>query len=263
MQLKDFVLVGVCTVLSVGCAKEPVVWADIHYSPVGTGSAPAGRVADSADHGEKVSPPIAVPDSKACVSSVRIARAGKSFFAVWWSAGTGSAPLLLTSRSDDGGEWTKPVAADTGDAGGAACDLPAPSIFADVINGYVHIAYFLPQKSGAGVFGIHSMDRGATFHATVPIVFGARPAATSVAAEGNRLALAYEDPNSARSRIFVALSGSAGHLYETKLPVSSENGTAVKPTVSLRGTKLEVRWTEMSQSDSTRTRQASRTGTWK
>ena len=171
--------------------------------------------------------------------------------------------MLLTSRSDDGGAWTKPVVVDSTDASTRGCARPAPSIAGDVVSGYVHLSYFLEPAAGAGVFSAHTMDGGASFHAPVALVYGARPAATSVAAEGDRVAVAYEDPNSGRPRIFVALSKSMGHLFELKLPVSGESGNAVNPVARLHGRKVEVSWTEFPASDSDQVRHASRTGTWK
>lgn len=250
-------------VVMVACSREPVVWSDVHYSLAGTAGAPSAAAVDVATADDSSSVPLALPDSARCRSSVRLARLGKSFFAAWWSARRDSSATLLASRSDDGGPWTKPVVVDSSDAGTRGCNRPAPSLAGDIASGYVHLAYFLEPASGAGVFFAHTMDRGATFHAPVPLVFGARPAATSVAAEGDRIAVAYEDPNSGRPQIFIALSKSMGHLFETKLPVSGENGEAENPVVRLRGTKLEVSWTERAASDSARERHASRTGAWR
>jgi hypothetical protein len=242
------------------CSSEIVIWSDVHYSLAGTSAAPAVSAPDSS---APDSAGTAIPDSARCAGSVRVARAEKSFFAVWWSVRKDSSAVLLLSRSDDGGPFTKPVAADTTDASGRGCARPAPSIAADVASGYVHIGYFAEPSQGAGAFYVHSMDRGETFHAPVPIVFGSRPANTAVTAEGDRVAVAYEDPNSSRPRIFVALSRTMGHIFEHNLPVSDESAAAVDPAAHLRGTKLEVRWTEIDPSDSTHRRQASRTGIWK
>jgi hypothetical protein len=255
------------TVIALGaCSKEPVAWSDIRYSLAGTAggadstekNSPTDESADSAE----VSP-LPIPDPAVCRASIRLARAAKSFYAVWWSVRRDSSAWLLTSRSDDGGAWTHPVAADTTDAGKHGCARPAPSIAVDLVSGYVHLAYFLEPASGAGVFAIHSMDRDSSFHSPVAMVFGARPSNTSIAAEGDRVAVVYEDPNSARPQIFIALSRTMGHLFELRLPVSEENGIATDPSVKLRGTKLEVTWTERSSAESTRERHASRTGTWK
>jgi hypothetical protein len=247
------------------CAKQPVDWSDVRYplaGAAGTASVASAAAADSSVL-DSESAALPIPDPARCPKSIRIARAEKSFFAVWWSVRKDSSAVLLTSRSDDGGAWTEPVAADTSDASGRGCARPAPSIAADVASGYVHIGYFAEPSQGAGAFYVHSMDRGESFHAPVAMVFGSRPANTAVTAEGDRVAVAYEDPNSSRPRIFVGLSKTMGHIFELKVPVSDDNAAAVLPTAHLRGTKLVVGWTEIDPSDSTRRRQASRTGTWK
>lgn len=261
MRSPALVCIAAMAVLTLACSKEPIEWSDVRYSLEGT-AGPSGDAADSvaADSGGASIP---IPDPARCLKSIRIARAEKSFFAVWWSVRKDSSAVLFLSRSDDGEPWTKPVAADSTDASGRGCARPAPSIAADVASGYVHIGYFAEPSQGAGAFYVHSMDRGESFHAPVAMVFGARPAHTAVTAEGDRVAVAYEDPNSSRPRIFVGLSKTMGHIFEIKLPVSDENAAAVLPSAHLRGTKLEVRWTEIDPSDSTRRRQASRTGTWK
>lgn len=241
------------------CERDPVEWGDIRYSM----STPVTAVS-STEATEPIGAPLALPDSAACRSTVRVARIGKSFYAAWWSVRPDSSSALELSRSDDGGRWTKPVAADSNDNARRGCIRPAPSISADIISGYVHLAYFLEPASGAGVFSAHTMDRGLSFHSPVPIIFGARPSAIAIAAEGDRVAVAYEDPNSTRSRIFVALSRTMGHIFEIKLPVSEESANAVDPAVKLRGTKLEVNWTERPPfTDSTSSRRASRIGLWK
>lgn len=261
MRTRALVCIAATVVLTIACAKEPVEWSDVRYSLAGT-AGPSGGAPDSSMT-DSTPASIPIPDSARCVGSIRVARAEKSFFAVWWSVRQDSSAVLFLSRSDDGGPWTKPVAADTTDASARGCARPAPSIAADVASGYVHVGYFAEPSAGAGAFYVHSMDRGESFHAPVAMVFGSRPAHTAVTAEGDRVAVAYEDPNSSRPRIFVGLSRTMGHIFEIKLPVSDENAAAVLPSAHLRGTKLEVRWTEIDPSDSTRRRQASRTGTWK
>ena len=260
MEIRPRSAVAFAVLLSTGCSKDPVQWADVHYPLTGTVAAP---VAADSSRAVKSAGEVPIPDSSRCRSSVRLARAEKTFFAVWWSIRKDSSAVLFTSRSDDGGPWTQPAAADTMDASGRGCARPAPSIGSDVVSGYVHIGYFAEPSSGPGVFYVHSMDRGVSFHAPVALVYGARPANTAVTAEGDRVAVAYEDPNTSRPQIFVALSKTMGHIFELKLPVSEDNAAAVNPSVHLRGTKLEVSWTEIDPADSTRRREASRTGTWK
>jgi hypothetical protein len=155
------------------------------------------------------------------------------------------------------------VIADSGDVTRRGCSRPPPAIATDPVSGYVHIAYFLEPPSGAGVFSVHSMDRDSSFHSPAAMVYGARQSDVSIAAEGDRVAVAYEDPNSARRQIFVALSKTMGHIFESRVPVSDESANAANPVVKLRGTKLEVSWTEAGSSNSSRERHVSRTGIWK
>jgi len=258
-RLVHFVALALVTAL--GCSRDPVSWSDVRYPLAGSSGSSGTDAGDSSAARSGIALPI--PDSARCPGSVRVARAEKSFFAVWWSVRKDSSAALLTSVSDDGSPWTKPAAADTADASVRGCARPAPSIAADVVSGYVHIGYFAEPSSGPGVFYVHSMDRGESFHAPVALVFGARPSQAAVTGEGNRVAVAYEDPNSSRPQIFVALSRTMGHIFEAKLPVSGESAAAADPSISLRGTKLEVRWIEIDPSDSTRRRAASRIGNWK
>lgn len=152
---------------------------------------------------------------------------------------------------------------DSTDRGGSGCRRPAPALFADSSNGNVHIAYFIEPPGGSGIFVIHSMDSGSSFHSPVAVAFGSRPSATAVSAEGDRVAVAYLQPMGERSQVFVALSTTAGHIFESGIPVSEDNADARNPRVSLRGTKLEVSWTEHAARTSAPDRDAARTGVWK
>lgn len=263
LGVEDFVnrraLVAACSVGSfavLSCVREPVAWEDVSYAVSASPDPDSIRFT-----GEAVQLPL--PDSAACRGSIRVARAGKSFFASWWSIRHDSSASLQVSRSDDGGQWAKPVIADGSDRSRRGCARPAASIAADIGSGYVHLGYFIEPASGAGVFSAHTMDRGLTFHSPVPIVFGSRLAETAVAAEGARVAVAYEDPNSARPQVFVALSRTMGHTFELRVRASGENTNATNPAVKLRGTKLEAVWTERSSADPLRERHASRIGIWK
>jgi hypothetical protein len=132
----------------------------------------------------------------------------------------------------------------------------------DTKTGYVNIVYFLEPATGAGVFFTHSMDESG-FHDPVSIGFGKRPSEVSIAAQGDRVAVAYEEPNAERGEIWLALSTSMGHIFESRVPVSSANELASEPSIRLSGTKLDVQWKELLQADSlARKRTANRTGTW-
>ncbi len=245
------------------CSKEPVEWSEIRYSLAGSAGTDSSALKDSFITESAGDSALPIPDSAACRASIRVARMQKSFYAAWWSVRTDSSSSLELSRSDDGGPWTHAVIADSSDASGRGCARPAPSIAADVVSGYVHVAYFIEPASGAGIFSVHTMDRGESFHAPTAMVYGSRPSNTAIAAEGDKVAVAYENPNTSRPQIYVGLSRTMGHIFESQLAVSDENTAAVNPSVKLRGTKLDVSWTELSSADTTLRRSTSRTGTWK
>lgn len=190
--------------------------------------------------------PAAWPSEPAqCIATRRATPAldGEAF-ASWFSVRPDSSVLLRVARSDDGGTtWRPAVTADSMDVGRAGCARAAPYISADSLNAYVHIVYHLDAREGAGIFFTHSMERGTYFHQPVPIVYGDRPSAGSVASRGDTVIVAYEDPNSRSPRVGLALSLSQGHIFEHRLPASDETGEAHTPRVAVRGTRLAVAWT--------------------
>ncbi len=233
------------------CAADAVVWQEISYSaPPWPAGIPLGRVS---------------PGGGACPSSVRAVRAGKSLFAAWWQARDDSSSELLVARSLDGGRsWTNPVAADTTDHSVTGCGRPPPAIAADEATGNMHVAYFAEPRGRSGIFVAHSMDVGRTFHAPVPIVFGETPAFVSVAAERDRVAVAYEDPNSAQPTVGIALSRTMGHIFERREVVSGENERARQPAVELRGDTVRIWWSDHSPDPRiSATRAAYRAGYWR
>jgi hypothetical protein len=198
-----------------------------------------------------------------CFGSVRRSSSGNTVYAVWWTVRNDSSAVLELSRKTGSGRWGDAVAVDTTDHGFSGCSRPAPSVFADSASGYVHVAYFLEPRGGAGVFAIHSMDGGATFHSSVPIAFGKQQSETAIAADHDRVAVAYEQPIGERSQIFVALSTTAGHIFGQGAPVSEENADAEAPRIGIFGTKLEVSWLERLPGHPASERTAFRIGTWK
>jgi hypothetical protein len=110
----------------------------------------------------------------------------------------------------------------------------------------VHIAYFSEPANGAGIFFAHSMDTAATFHSPVPIVFGRNPSRVSVASDGDRVVVAYEDPNSTQPIIGIALSKTMGHIFESRSIATSENGRARQPVVRVEGDSIRLWWSEYS-----------------
>ncbi|MEO8562013.1 MAG: sialidase family protein [bacterium] len=233
------------------CAEPPVDWA-----PERTASASGSRVALTsdgtllpdtlADLAERVTAP-----EPRCAGSLALARGGVHLFATWWAVRADSSARLLAARSDDrGATWSAPAAVDTTDTGVVGCRRAPPSIAADSASGYVHVAYALRGREGPGVFFSHSMDGGRTFHEAVPIVYGERLGRTSVAADGDHVVVAFEDPNSITPRVGLALSRSMGHIFEQRLlPVSSDNGVASRPLTAVRGAHLAVAWERRATTD--------------
>jgi hypothetical protein len=232
------------------CAREPVSWSEVIHR-----GAPAEPVEFPGD----VRPPFAIE----CPASLRVATSEGSAFAAWWRTRADSSAVLMVSGSMHGGPWSAPIVADSTDRGAHGCGRHAPAIAADARSGYVHIAYFLEPPEGAGVFFAHSMDSASTFHAAVPIVFGRNPARVSVAADGDRVAVAYEDPNSVQPIIGIALSTTMGHTFRGRVRATSENGRARQPVVRLEGDSIRLWWSEYSPiATVSATRPMYRAGKW-
>ena len=66
---------------------------------------------------------------------------------------------------------------------------------------------------GTGVFFAHFMGSHAPLTGCRSI-YGERLVATAIAAEGDRVAVAYEEPNGTRQQVDVALSQTQGHIFE-------------------------------------------------
>lgn len=246
-------VIAVATILILSaCSSSPIEWGDVAYS-----NAPQTP-------NEFPSALQSVPSAAACPGSLRIAKAGGDQYAVWWESRADSSVVLMSSREARKKGWAAPIAADTTDHGVRGCGRPAPAIAADSASGYVHIAYFSEPKSGPGIFFAHSMDKAGTFHSPVPIVFGRNPSRVSVSSNGDRVAVAYEDPNSSQPLVGVAMSRSIGHIFESRAVASSENGRARQPVIRLRGDSILLWWSEYSADPAvSATRPFYRAGSWK
>jgi hypothetical protein len=88
------------------------------------------------------------------------------------------------------------------------------------------------------------MDPRASFEPPIAIMYGDRLGATRVAAAGDVVAVAYEDPNSARGRVSLAVSRTAGHLFEERMMASGTSGDARDPYVVVRGRAIVEGWSE-------------------
>jgi hypothetical protein len=190
-------------------------------------------------------PPSWPAEPALCAATLRAVQApGGEAFASWFAVRPDSSVVLRVARSDDGGRtWNAAVSADSTDVGRAGCARPVPYIAADSLNGYVHLVYHLDAREGAGLFFTHTMERGALFHAPVPIVYGDRASVASVASRGDTVVVAYEDPNSRNPRVGLAISRTQGHIFERRLAVSDDSGEARAPRVAVRGTRVAVAWT--------------------
>lgn len=186
-------------------------------------------------------------------------------YVTWWEVRPDSSGVLMLARSDDGGaSWDSPVAADTTDRSARGCGRFHPTIAADSASGYVHLAYYVEPASGPGIFYAHSMDGGRTFHAPVPILFGRNQSRVSMASSGDRVVVAYEDPNSVQPSIGLALSKTMGHIFEQRVRASPEHVRAKQPVVALDGAALSLWWSTYSANPKvSATRPGYRKGMWK
>jgi len=215
-------------------------------------------------------------DSARCARSLRVIPAGaRGEVAVWWSRATGGRVYLyaawrdapVTEAPTDSlgnilpGEWRGPIPVDTldqgpGDAqaadrGSHGCARPAPSVAVDATNGYVHVAFALTGPEGAGVFYAHQMDPRSGFEPPVAIVYGDKLGTARVAADGEVVAVVYEDPNSgSRTQVGVAVSRTAGHLFEERLLASTTVMQARDPYVAVTGRGVVVGWSDMGTAGS-------------
>jgi hypothetical protein len=229
--------------ISTACVKDAVEWGDVSYRRSQLGDPDARSAVMSANL------PAIVGAPKPCVRSIRTSASGSDLFRAWWASRSDSSAVLSMQRSGDrGASWQSPVAVELRDRGRRGCYRPAPGIFYDSVSGYLHVVYFIEGKDGAGVFFAHSMDKGAMFHAPVAVVYGNAPAAASVAGIGDSVVAVFEDPNAVTPRIGIALSRSAGHVFEQRGQVTPDDVPAVAPWMALDHRKITVWWKTPDQS---------------
>ncbi|MEO6528502.1 MAG: sialidase family protein [Gemmatimonadaceae bacterium] len=256
-------VIGAVTAIGTGCGHPPVEWTpERTLGPADRMVVVSAEGAIVPDTMAQLAARITAPPGPVCPGSLALARAGHRLFATWWAARPDSGARLLSAHTDDeGANWTSPAAVDTTDRGASGCRRSPPAIAADGASGYVHVAYAMDAREGPGLFFAHSMDAGASFHEPVPIFYGERLGRSSVAADGDVVAVAFEDPNSASPRIGLALSRTMGHIFEERLlPVSTDNGIAVRPSTAVRGRRIAVAWERRTASDSARAVLAVRAG---
>jgi hypothetical protein len=212
------------------CVGGPIIWEDPTYFP------------------RDLAATIGLGESPQRCGTAETALGPIRFRAGWGSNGG----ALTVMRSGDGGaSWDAPVIVDARTSS-VAC--PQLAVFADTINRYLHVGYFLDTRSDAGLYYAHSMnaDRLAAtgegmFETPRAIIYGDRPVAISIASRGDTVAVVHEDPNSQQSRIMVALSTTAGHSFDHREQVSQQAGEAVRPSVELRVGEIHVAWTQVAR----------------
>jgi hypothetical protein len=244
--------------LVAACVKDPVDWGDVSYRRSQLGDPDTRSAIMSANL-------PAIAGAAPCVRSIRAAAAAPDLFRVWWSARADSSVVLSLQHSPDGGRsWQSPVEVESRDRGRRACDRPAPGIFYDAAGGYVHLVYFIEGADGAGVFFAHSMDKGGMFHSPVPVVYGSRPSAASVAGHGDSVVVVFEDPNSTTPRIGIVLSHVTGHIFDQRGQVTPDEAPAIAPWVAVDHDTVTVWWKVADRSGSSDTGEVGyRTGVWR
>jgi hypothetical protein len=232
-----------------GCDTDPIVWDD----PRAVAPPPAAsRLAIDAsgdvafvplDSGPQVQPPN-LPGL--CRTSFRIARGTTRLYGVWWSVRPDSSAVLYSAASTDGGTvWGTPVPVDTLDVSSRGCDRPPPAVATSGDD--LHTAYSMSAPEGTGVFFAHFM--GSMLHSPVAVIYGDRLVVTAIAAEGDRVAVAYEEPNGRRQQVDVAVSLTQGHIFERHSIASRSIDAASKPFVALSGSRVGVAWITRRMSD--------------
>ncbi|MCU0616288.1 MAG: hypothetical protein MUD17_04260 [Gemmatimonadaceae bacterium] len=197
-------------------------------------------------------------DSARCPGSLRLESTPRGEVAVWWSLRDGLRVHLLASwRYAGDSAWRGPIPVDTLDQGSSdardvprgipvGCGRPPAGLSVDAVNGFVHVAYALVGPEGPGFFYAHQMDPRGGFEPPQPIVYGERLGPARVASDGNVVAVAYEDPNSGtRRRVALAISRTAGHLWEGRHLVSSGLNLASDPLVVVRRSGVVIGWYEV------------------
>jgi len=249
--------------LAMACSDSPVAWNETRSGSSLIGDALASDGSLHVDSMALLAARVTPPEATVCPGSLVLTRAGPRLFAAWWRVRTDSGAVLLAADSKDGGHtWSAPSPVDTTDRSVTGCRRSPPAIAADSASGYVHVAFALLGREGPGLFYAHSMDAGEMFHSAVPIFYGDRLGRASVAADGDVVAVAFEDPNSRAPRIGLALSHTMGHIFEDRmLSISDDNEIATRPLVAVKGSRLAVAWLRGDPSDDRPDALTVRTGT--
>jgi hypothetical protein len=257
-------IVRACTCIALltlgACVSEPVEWGDVAYrhSLLGDPDTRSGILSANLPTDKFAESP--------CLRSIRSVGAGRDIFRVWWAARHDSNVVLFAQHSMDGGNtWKEPAIVDARDRGRRGCDRPEPGVSYGHTRGYLYVVYFLEAADGSGVFFAHSMDNGVTFHTPVAVVYGNRPSAASVAANGDSVAVVFEDPNATTPRIGIVLSHTTGHIFEARGEATPDDVEAVRPWVALDHRRITVWWKKPVRNSDGQTEDqvGYRVGVWK
>lgn len=232
----------VLLLLFAACEQAPIDWHDpaeipnpaprSHLTVDSTGD--ARFVADSAS---SASLPVSVG---LCTASIRTVSGTVHMHSVWWNVRSDSSAVLYEASSADSGKtWGKPAAVDTSDVSSRGCSRPPPSV--TTVGDDLYVAYSMIAPEGTGVFSAHTM--ASMLHSPVAVIYGERLVSTAIAVDGERVAVAYEQPNGKRKQIDVALSSTQGHIFERHFTATREVDVAILPSVALAGDFLAVSWT--------------------
>ena len=230
MRRSTFILL----LAALGCDNTRVRWSEPQGAPADTTGAfalGAGATPQFPSMGRFQTP----VDTGMCRNSVASTLNGDRQFSAWLRVRPDSSVNVVAAEWD-GRQWTTPAVVDSLDVGTVGCNRPAPSIAVSEADGYVHVAYSLKAPEGYGVFFSHSMDRGRSFHSPMIVVYGDRLSATSIAAHGTRVAIAYEVPSGSARRVDVALSNTQGHTFDPRERASPDEMPATHPRIAVRDT---------------------------
>jgi hypothetical protein len=236
------------------CNTDPIVWGDpravdppLEPSRLSIDTSGDVHFDTALDLGPTPAPP-SFPGL--CTRSFRTARGTTRLYAAWWSVRPDSSAVLYSASSTDGGKvWGTPIPVDTLDVSSRGCDRPPPAVATSGDD--LHTAYSMTAPEGTGVFFAHFM--GSMLHSPVAVIYGERLVVTAIAAEGDRVAVAYEEPNGSRQQVNVSVSLTQGHIFERHSIASRSIDAASKPAVALAGPHIGVSWITRRITDTTGT----------
>jgi hypothetical protein len=244
--------VVILAVLAVAaCDAPPVEWGNPATISATAGDRLVIDTGGTARFVADTSPRPSISVAGVCPTSVRGAWGPTRLRAVWWGLRPDSnAVLYMGSSADSGKTWDRPIAVDTADVSMAACRRPQPSVAVEGDD--LYIAYSMKAHEGTGVFFAHFLS--SMVHSPVAVIYGDHVVPTAIAVEGDRVAVAYEDPNGTRRQVAVALSSSQGHIFESHMIASRDVDVATSPAIAFAGHRIAVAWSSAPSADSTAVR---------